>query len=111
MDKLTKYSGFPKVYCVKQTDEEAYLPGFFTHPHAYGYKMCVKVYPNGCGDGKGTHISIFTHLMKGSYDDHLKWPFRGVTTIQIVNQAGDHDHIEKSITYHMTRHWTNMLVE
>ena len=61
--------------------------------------VCVKVYPNGCGDRKGTHISIFTHLMKGSYDDHLKWPFRGVTTIQIVNQAGDHDHIEKTIPY------------
>ena len=37
--------------------------------------------------------------MKGSYDDHLKWPFRGQVTFQIVNQAGDHDHIENSITY------------
>ena len=61
--------------------------------------MCLKVYPNGCGDGKGTHVSIFTYLMKGSYDDHLKWPFRGVVTIQIVNQARDHDHIEKIIPY------------
>ena len=51
------------------------------------------------GDGKGTHISIFTFLMRGSYDDHLKWPFRGNITIQIVNQAGDHDHIEMIIHY------------
>ena len=36
---------------------------------------------------------------ESSYDDHQKWPFRGVVTIQIVNQAGDHDHIENSITY------------
>ena len=94
VDKLTMYSGFPKVYHVKQTDEKVYLPGFYTHHN--GYKMSVKVYPNGI---KGTHVSIFTYLMKGSYDDHLKWPFRGVITIKIVNQAGDHDHIEKTTTY------------
>ena len=94
---LTKYSGFPKVYQVKKTDEEVYLPGFYTHHN--GYKMCFRVDPNGIGDGKGTHVSIFTYLMKGSYDDHLKWPFRGEITVQIVNQAGDHDHIEMTTTY------------
>ena len=97
VDKLTMYSGFPKVYHVKQTDEEVYLPGLYTHHN--GYEMSVKVYPNGCGSEKGTHVSIFTCLMKGSYDDHLKWPFRGVITIKIVNQAGDHDHIEKPFPY------------
>ena len=90
-------TGFPKVYQVKKPDEEVYLPGFYTHHN--GYKMCLRVAPNGNGSGKGTHVSIFTYLMKGTYDFHLKWPFRGVVTIQIVNQAGDHDHIEKSIPY------------
>ena len=47
----------------------------------------------------GTHISIFTFLMRGPYDDHLKWPFRGKITVQIVNQAGDHSHVEKTIHY------------
>ena len=94
---LTKYSGFPKVYQVKQTDEQMFLPEFYTHYN--GYKMCLSVCPNGCGDAKGTHVSIFTYLMKGFYDDHLKWPFRGVITIKIVNQAGDHDHIDNTITY------------
>ena len=94
---VTKYSGFPKVYHVKQTDNEVYLPKFYTHEN--GYKMCLCVNSNGNGDAKGTHVSIFTLLMNGSYDDHLKWPFRGVVTIQIVNQAGDHDHIENTTTY------------
>ena len=73
------------------------MPGFYTHHN--GYKMCLRVDPNGCCDGRGTHVSIYTCLMKGSYDFHLKWPFRGDVTIHIVNQAGDHDHIEKSIPY------------
>ena len=37
--------------------------------------------------------------MKGQFDDHLKWPFRGEITIQIVNQDRDHDHVEKTIPY------------
>ena len=90
-------SGFPKVYRVERTGNRVYLPGFYTHQH--GYKVCIHVYPNGRDVGEGTHISIFTCLMKGSYDDHLKWPFRGNISIQIVNEAGDHDHIEKTIQY------------
>jgi hypothetical protein len=37
--------------------------------------------------------------MRGGYDDYLKWPFRGEITIQIVNQAGDHSHVERVIPY------------
>ena len=37
--------------------------------------------------------------MRGEYDDHLKWPFEGEIMVQIVNQAGDHSHIEKIIPY------------
>ena len=94
---MTGCSGFPKVYRVERKGNEVYLPGFYTHQH--GYKVCIHVDPNGEGDGEGTHISIFTFLMKGSYDDHLKWPFRGNITIQIVNQAGDHDHFEDTFPY------------
>ena len=61
--------------------------------------MCVRVDPNGNGKGEGTHVSVFTHMMQGPFDDYLKWPFRGEITIQIVNQVGDHDHVEKTIPY------------
>ena len=75
----------------------SYLPPFYTHSH--GYKFCVDVLPQGNQDGKGTHVSIYACLMEGQFDDHLKWPFRGEITIQIVNQDGDHDHVEKTIHY------------
>ena len=84
-------------FYVEQTNDDVYLPAFYTHQN--GYRMCVHIYPNGCGDGEGTHVSIFIHMMQGPFDDHLKWPFRGEITIQIVNQAGDHDHIEETIPY------------
>ena len=82
---MTGFLGFPKVYRVERTESEVFLPGFYTHHN--GYKVCILVDPNGYGVGEGTHISIFTCLMKGLFDDHLKWPFRGNITIQIVNQA------------------------
>ena len=90
--------GLPISFRVEQdVEENVYLPFFYTHSH--GYKFCLDVYPQGIGDRKGTHVSIYTHLMEGQFDDHLKWPFRGGITIQIVNQVGDHDHVESTIPY------------
>ena len=90
--------GFPIDFHVSYTiKKDQYLPFFYTHLR--GYRMCISVCTNGYGEGEGTHVSIYTRLRQGPYDDHLKWPFRGEITIQIVNQAGDHSHVEKTIPY------------
>ena len=72
-------------------------PSFYTHPQ--GYRMCLDVYANGDGDGKGTHISVFVYLMRGEYDNHLKWPFRGNIAIQLLNQIKDQSHYEYTIHF------------
>lgn len=41
----------------------------------FGYKLCIAVYPNGQGSGRGTHMSVFVMIMKGEYDQVLDWPF------------------------------------
>ena len=58
-----------------------YSPSFYSH--LGGYKMCLRVDANGEGDGKGTHVSVFVQLMRGEFDDDLKWPFSGKITIQL----------------------------
>ena len=88
---------FPIDFQVTYESKDIFLPPFLTHPH--GYRMCINVCPNGSGAGEGTHVSVFTCLMRGPYDSQLKWPFRGKVTIQIVNQVGDHHHVQKTITY------------
>ena len=65
----------------KRSDDAWYSPPFYTH--LGGYRMCLRVDANGNGDGKGTHVSVFVHLMRGEFDDLLKWPFRGEVTIQL----------------------------
>lgn len=41
----------------------------------YGYKMCLRIYLNGDGTGRGTHLSLFFVVMRGMSDALLKWPF------------------------------------
>ena len=72
-------------------------PSFYTHHK--GYRMYLQVYANGHGEGKDTHISVFTSLMCGEFDSQLKWPFRGTIIIQLVNQLEDNEHHTATIFY------------
>ena len=67
-------------------DKKWNSPPFYTHPH--GYKMCVCLAPNGFGRGQGTHLGVTVHLMRGEFDDHLKWPFGGDITLVLLDQEG-----------------------
>ena len=51
-----------------------------------GYKMCIRVFLNGDGSGKGTHLSIFFVLMRGEYDPLLQWPFEPKVSLILVDQ-------------------------
>ena len=46
--------------------------------------MCTRLYLNGDGMGKGTHVSLFFVVMRGAYDALLKWPFRQKVFISSV---------------------------
>ena len=59
---------------------------FYTSRH--GYKMCARVYLNGDGMGKGTHLSFFFVVMKGPFDALLPWPFKQKVSLTIINQTG-----------------------
>ena len=84
---------------LKNQDSVWISPAFYTHQR--GYRMCLQVYPNDYADGLGTHVTIYTCLMRGPFDGGLKWPFRGDITIQIVDQAGEKHH-EKVAPYSNT---------
>ena len=58
------------------------------HTSRHGYKMCARVYLNGDGLGKGTHLSFFFVVMRGQFDALLVWPFKQKVTLMLINQAG-----------------------
>lgn len=76
---------------------------FYTHPR--GYKMCIKIWPNGVLDGKDSHVSAACHIAQGEYDAELKWPFCGNVHLRLANQRGDEHHCDHFIRYtHRTPH-------
>ncbi|WP_354022156.1 hypothetical protein [Endozoicomonas lisbonensis] len=66
-----------------------YSPVFYSGQ--YGYKMCAKIYMNGDGFGKGSHLSLFFVVMKGEYDALQTWPFQKKITLMLLDQgSGNH---------------------
>ena len=61
--------------------------------------MRVRVNPKGNMNGKGNHVSIYNHMMQGPFADSLTWPFQVEISIQIVNQTGDHKHVDQEWTF------------
>ncbi|XP_038227622.1 TNF receptor-associated factor 3-like isoform X2 [Dermochelys coriacea] len=60
-----------------------YSSVFATHP--FGYRLCLRLYPDGDGAGQGTHLSLFMALAKGPYDDLLPWPFLRKVTFYLLD--------------------------
>ena len=71
-----------------------YSQPFYTSPT--GFKMCGRVYINGDGSGKGSHLSFFFVLMKGEYDALQKWPFHRKTSLTLMDQEGGSSNITRT---------------
>ena len=76
----------------KANNEYVQSPSYYMFP--YGYHMALRVYANGRGDGKGTHMSVFAPFLNGEYDAQLKWPFIGKVTFMLLNQLEDKNHYQ-----------------
>ena len=89
--KLSSLSG------LKNSGTLFFSPAFYTSEG--GYKMCIRVVPNGDGQGKDSHISVYAVVMKGEYDDNLQWPIQGIVTVELLNQLSDRLHHTIRFTY------------
>ena len=56
----------------------------YTSPQ--GYKMKMEIYPNGNGETKDSHLSVYMRVMKGEYDSILSWPFQKKITFTLIDQ-------------------------
>ena len=68
-----------------------YSQPFYTS--RFGYKMCARLYLNGDGMGKGTHLSLFFVVMRSEYDALLPWPFHQKVTLLLLDQDKGARHI------------------
>ena len=80
---------------------------FYSHHCGYQFKLRICYYTSRHNDiaffqlynGIGAHIC----LMKGQYDDQLHWPVKVKVQLELLNQAGDHDHVEKTDSIERTK--------
>ncbi len=77
----------------KQSNSTWESPPFYSH--IGGYKMIISIKTSR----RSTHLLVYAHLVVGENDHHLVWPFRGVVTIELLNQEGDNSHITQTIRY------------
>lgn len=84
---------------LRANDCEWNSPSFYSHPG--GYKMCLRVCPNGVHPCKGQLLAMFFCIEKGEFDDELTWPCRGVVVIEMLNQ--EYDRTEHALGHVMKR--------
>ena len=76
----------PVDFTIHFDDEVWHSSPFYSH--VGGYKMRLCGYTNGQGEyADGTHVSVFVNLMRGEFDDLLKWPFSGDVITEVVSQV------------------------
>ena len=78
------------------TGKTTYLYSQPFHTSRYGYQMCGRIYLNGDGIGKNTHVSLYFVIMRGEYDSTLSWPFQRNVTLMILDQNTGDCNLEKS---------------
>ena len=54
-----------------------------------GYKFFMRIYPKGVDGGDGRHIALFVGMMKGDFDNRLRWPFCGRISLSMLDQSND----------------------
>ena len=100
--QATSYSGtfvwkIPEVHRRRQEAKmgrtiSLYSAPFYTSRH--GYKLCLRLYMDGDGSGKGSHLSFFLTVMRGEFDALLPWPFKQTVSLILLDQDRQKDIIQ-----------------
>ena len=93
----------------QQFNNQYYSPPFTTSPQ--GYTLCLLVYANGTGSGKGSHLSIYAYITKGQHDDCLQWPFTGTIIIELLNWLEDKGHYKRTLSIDMNHDFNRVTEE
>ena len=62
----------------------------------YEYKYCMRLYLQGDGMGRSTHVSLFLVVMKSEYDQLLTWPMRKRITFELINHVNEAESVIES---------------
>ena len=84
-----KIINFSEIFRQAKTGETRKVDGVPFYTESYGYKLKVRIYPNGYGTSTNTDLSVFIVVMKGEYDAILPWPFKKKIKMTLIDQQED----------------------
>ena len=83
-----KITGFNEVLrLAKEGTQKSIYNEFYTGKR--GYKLKVRVDPDGDQSHRNRYLSAYVGIMKGHYDPILPWPFRQQVTFTVIDQQCD----------------------
>ena len=71
---------------------------FYSHNGGYAFKLLIKYYGGYYND-----IGALLCLVKGENDDQLSWPVKVFVTLELLNQAGNNNHLQRCIAQTWTK--------
>ena len=99
-----KIEGFEEIWRRAKTGANVriYSDPFYCGECGYKFRMCLN--PNGFGQGKKTHLSLFLAIMVGEYDATLQWPFPKKVTLTLIDQQGNLGD-RQTVSHTLTKTW------
>ncbi|XP_068718089.1 TNF receptor-associated factor 4-like [Montipora capricornis] len=97
---IWKINGFHRILEKAKTGKVDKIESDPFYTSEGGYKVTLRLYPNGHLSEKNTHLSIYLTIMKGDFDSILKWPFAKRVTFTLIDQqenANDRKNITRTI--------------
>lgn len=85
---------FDEIRKKKESKNDFYTPTFYSSPK--GYCMRIKLYVMETESEK-IYLSVCPGILKGEFDEELKWPLVGKMTCKILNQVEDEQHLKRTI--------------
>ena len=73
------------------SNQWVYSDPFYSYHHGYKFELRIHYY--------SVKIGVWLYPEAGEYDDQLPWPVNVTVRLELLNQAGDHHHVERTKTW------------
>ena len=99
---VCKVFTFTKYGQLKSSSSEICSDLVYSHHHGYKFKLRIYYYGS-----KYNEIGAALYLATGEYDDQLHWPVEVKVQLELLNQAGDHHHVERTASFKLEKNERN----
>ena len=92
-----KISNFYKYVDLSKRSKLVYASSFYQEK--YGYKLCAKIHINDVATNTSKGLGISLCILRGEYDNLLRWPFNREIQVRLLDQGVNHEHLQLRFCY------------